>query len=79
MRKALVVGINNYPDMALDCCIGDARAVAELLKSNADGSDNFEVILAIDVMKRTELMGLIRDLFSNDSEIALLYFSGHGH
>ena len=79
MRKALVVGINKYPDVPLDCCVNDAKAVAKLLKTNEDGSDNFEVVLALDVMKKTELMSHIKELFSNDSEIALLYFSGHGH
>ena len=30
-------------------------------------------------LTRVQLKELIQELFSDDSEIALLYFSGHGH
>lgn len=38
MRKALIVGINDYPNCPLFGCINDARSVAEILsKSVATG------------------------------------------
>ena len=77
-RKALVVGINNYPDAPLCGCINDANEVASLLKYNEDGSKNFDVYSGIDIKTKEELSSLIQSLFEGDDEIALLYFSGHG-
>lgn len=45
MRKALVVGINEYPQSPLFGCCNDAESIAKLLKRNEDGSPNFEVRL----------------------------------
>lgn len=44
------------------------------MTKNGDGSPNFEVKLAIDVPTKSELKTLIVELFSGDSDIALLYF-----
>lgn len=79
MKKALVVGINNYPGGArLMGCVNDATKVAELLNSNEDGSPNFDVMLCTDVKTKTELRSLILDVFKMDDEVSLFYFSGHG-
>lgn len=79
IRKALVVGIDNYPTNPLNGCVNDAEDIAELLKKNGDGSPNFEVKLMRDVKTREELLGMIDSLFcTGDSDIALFYFSGHG-
>lgn len=78
MRKALVVGLNNYPKCELKWCNNDAVAMRELLESNSDGSPNFEVISIIDECSRARLSKSIEKLFSDDADIALLYFSGHG-
>jgi len=78
MKKALCVGINDYPTAPLTCCINDASSVATLLEANGNGSPNFDVRLATNVQKKTELKALITELFSGDSDAALLYFSGHG-
>lgn len=79
MRKALVVGINNYPTSPLSGCTNDANAVAYLLSTNGDGEPNFDVLLKTDVSTKGELKGLISSLFSGKNEVALLYFSGHGY
>jgi hypothetical protein len=78
MKKALIVGINNYPTSLLHGCINDATEVANLLETNGDGSRNFDVKLRTDVPTKSELKGMIRELFKGDNDIALLYFSGHG-
>ncbi|QHS62389.1 caspase family protein [Chitinophaga agri] len=81
MRKALVVGIDDYPGSAkLKGCINDARTVAELLDKNADGSPNFEVKLFITVKTKAELKAVILDTFNDsDDDVSLFYFSGHGN
>ncbi|MDD4296362.1 MAG: caspase family protein [Ruminiclostridium sp.] len=78
MRKALIVGINNYPKVPLRGCINDASVFGSIIETNGDGSPNFDVRLVTDVQTKSDLKGLIIDLFSGDSETSLLYFSGHG-
>ncbi len=78
MKKALVVGINKYPTAPLYGCINDATVLHTALKLNSDGSRNFDSRLALDVPSKGELKRLITELFKDDCEIALLYFSGHG-
>jgi hypothetical protein len=78
MRKALVVGINDYPSSPLRGCINDASAFGSIMEANGDGSPNFDVKLYTDVPTKSDLKGLIIDLFSGDCDTALLYFSGHG-
>jgi hypothetical protein len=78
MKKALSVGIDNYPSSPLSGCVNDASAFANTMEKNGDGSPNFDIKLATSVQTKSELKSLIIDLFSGDSDIALLYFSGHG-
>ncbi|KKR21661.1 MAG: Peptidase C14 caspase catalytic subunit p20 [Parcubacteria group bacterium GW2011_GWE2_39_37] len=78
MKKALVVGIDNYPSSPLHGCVNDASAFGGIIETNGDGSPNFDVRLVTDVATKSELKGLIIDLFSGNSDTALLYFSGHG-
>jgi uncharacterized caspase-like protein len=79
MKKALVVGINDYPgNSRLSGCVDDATKVAELLNTNADGSPNFDVMVSANVKTRAILKSLILDVFGGDDEISLFYFSGHG-
>lgn len=85
MRKALVVGINYYEfGPPLTGCVNDAYKVQNVLERNSDGAVNFGVKLLvangpIDKVVRSELRQQIRELFTDDSEIALFYFAGHGH
>jgi hypothetical protein len=78
MKKALVVGINNYPSAPLHGCVNDATAFGKLLQTNNDHTINFHVLFKNDVPRKTVLRELIIDLFKGDDETALLYFSGHG-
>lgn len=78
MKKALIVGINNYPSAPLKGCINDALRVATLLETDGDGSPNFDVIYKYDVPTKGELKSMVADLFKGDGESALFYFSGHG-
>ena len=85
MRKALVVGIDHYASIpGLYGCVNDAHSIKSILEQNSDGSVNFGVMLlsatsAKDAISRADLKDRIQDLFADDSEIALLYFAGHGH
>jgi hypothetical protein len=86
MRKALIVGIDYYPYIGnLGGCVNDAYSVNAVLERNADGTLNFSVPQVLTgtgaaqpVLKR-ELKDSVRQLFADDSEIALFYFAGHGY
>ncbi|ABS65974.1 peptidase C14 caspase catalytic subunit p20 [Xanthobacter versatilis] len=85
MRKALVVGINHYDKAgSLYGCVSDAYSVNAMLERDADGSRNFHTRILTATgpgqeVNRAELRGAIQELFNGDSEIALLYFAGHGY
>jgi Caspase domain len=85
MRKALVVGINYYQKISpLFGCVNDACEVKSVLERHADGTLNFSVnLLTSDsqnsLITRKNLKEKVSDLFKDDSEIALFYFSGHGY
>lgn len=81
MKKALVIGIDGYPDAPLNGCVNDATAVAQLLESNGDGAPNFSVrVVTSNVAPVTAdvLSQAVSDLFKGDAETAVLYFAGHG-
>jgi len=44
-KKALVVGIDNYPSKPLTGCVNDARAIAQLFARHGNGEPNFDVEL----------------------------------
>lgn len=85
MKKALVVGINYYPKVGhLHGCVNDAYAVSQVLMRHMDGQLNFDVkkVTAVDsntAVTRKQLKEDVIALFADDSEVALLYFAGHGH
>lgn len=81
MRKAVVVGVNDYPGSPLRGCVNDANAIASVLETHADGSPNFSVKLVTspgDAVTRAELRSLIEKLFAGHCDVCLFYFSGHG-
>jgi uncharacterized caspase-like protein len=82
MRKGLFIGINNYTHVSqLSGCNNDAMAMASVLKTDANGDPNFKNIVltsAEDYLSREKLEDQIRELFSGDCNVALLYFAGHG-
>lgn len=85
MRKALVVGIDYYESIpSLAGCVNDAHAVKTVLDRHSDGSVNFHAKLlagtgSSNPVSRQTLRDSIRELFKGDSDIALLYFAGHGY
>ena len=85
MRRALVVGIDYYEEIAsLRGCVNDAYTVKGMLERNADGSVNFGCKILIgngpeSIITRTQLKEDVRELFAGDGEVALLYFAGHGY
>jgi hypothetical protein len=44
MKKALIVGIDNYQSSPLKGCVNDANAIAKTLETNGDDSPNFSTI-----------------------------------
>ncbi|MGX9901298.1 caspase family protein [Arthrobacter sp. SA17] len=86
MRKALIVGIDHYQHInSLNGCVNDAYAVNAVLERHSDGTLNFPKPKLLtttgpnSVVDRGELKEAVRELFQDDAEIALFYFSGHGY
>ncbi|MDD2245408.1 MAG: caspase family protein [Dysgonamonadaceae bacterium] len=81
MRKALIVGFNNYPDYPLKGCVNDALKIASVLERDSDGAPNFGIKTLTDekcAVTKSMLRSAIEELFAGDSQVALFYFSGHG-
>jgi hypothetical protein len=81
MRKALVVGINDYPNAPLRGCVNDANSISKVFETHGDGGPNLGVKLVTspsETITRARLKGEIESLFSGCPDVALLYFSGHG-
>jgi len=85
MRKALVVGIDYYENInQLYGCVNDAYGINQVLARHSDGTKNFDIDLETatnvsSAIGRKELKNKIEELFNDQSEIALFYFSGHGY
>lgn len=81
MRKALVIGLNNYTSAPLNGCVNDAVEVGNVLEKNGDGSPNFSVMLLTDPPQKITkpvIREAVEKLFMGQSDVSLLYFSGHG-
>lgn len=81
MKRALLVGINNYRKSPLNGCIEDATRLAEILEFHYDGSPNFATKLYIgppETITKASLREAIDTLFKQPADLALFYFSGHG-
>ncbi|NPE26337.1 caspase family protein [Prevotella sp. PCHR] len=80
MRKALLIGINNYPgELRLSGCIEDIHCLKSAIERHGNGEKNFGVKMLEDVQTSDEVLQNIIELFHDDAEVALLYFSGHGY
>ncbi len=79
MRKALVIGINDYPDNPLNCCVNDAIIISGLLGKNDNGTKNFDVCIESDIKTKSRLKGKIKELFNGENDVELFYYSGHGY
>ena len=78
MRRALLVGIDNYPNNALRCCCNDVDSLNSLLGKHEDGSVNFETRVKKNISEKSKLIADIKECFSGDADVALFYYSGHG-
>jgi len=85
MRRALCVGVDNYPFGPLTGCVSDAERLASLLSKHQDGTPNFECKKlvasnggATDIVTRAKLKQAVEQLFRDKADVALLHFSGHG-
>lgn len=85
MRKSLVIGIDYYENVSpLYGCVNDAYSVKTVLDRHSDGTINFGVRIETSTgphnqISRKKLKDLVKELFADASEIALFYYSGHGH
>ena len=79
LKKALVIGINNYPSHPLKGAVNDARIISELLQVNGNDTTNFEVTTLYDVGSKSELLARISNFFDVSADMGLLYFAGHGY
>lgn len=81
MRRALLVGIDQYPNNPLYGCVDDAERIGNILARHDDGSTNFECRTLTSPhhdVSRSILRGMIAELFEHPADIAWLHFSGHG-
>lgn len=81
MRRALIVGIDDYPTAPLTGCVNDAQRIAELIGRHYDGTPNFGCQTCLsppDDITRKALREHIERLFRDEAEVAFFYFSGHG-
>ena len=72
MKKALIVGLNNYPGCKLEWCDNDAISMKELIETNGDGSPNFDVISIIDSCTKHDLRIAIEKLFADDAWVFVI-------
>jgi hypothetical protein len=79
-KKALIVGINNYPaPNALPSCVADARAMSALLSDEFGFADR-KILLDADASK-TNLVYELGQLVSGcgPADRLVFFFSGHGY
>lgn len=82
MRKALVIGVDDYASSPLAGCVNDASKIAALLEKHEDQTVNCSVKLLVsssEKITRSKLREFIEALFRDPSEMAILYFAGHGY
>ena len=82
MKRALLIGIDDYPGSPLGGCEADATVLADLLQRHYNGAPNYTVRLvtsASTALTRGALRELLKDLFQNSRGAELLlFFAGHG-
>jgi hypothetical protein len=85
MRRALCVGIDEYPGSPLTGCVNDATRMHELLSKHQDGAPNFDSKLlvapiggGVDRVSRAVLRKHTQQLFQDAADVAFFFFAGHG-
>ncbi len=77
MKKAFIVGIDNYKQKPLDACVKDAEEMAQLLAEPDYYGFSIETCTNEDATLQSLRQGLNR-LLEGKPELAVFYFSGHG-
>src|SRR5450631_1326016 len=82
MNKALLVGINNYPDPRnqLDGCLNDINDMANYLVSKSDFYSTDIRLLSDERATKSSIMNCLGDLLSGirPGDRLLFHYSGHG-
>jgi hypothetical protein len=81
MKRALIIGIDEYPNCPLHGCVDDAQKIKEVLSRHYDSTLNFqcEILTAPSSnITRPILRQKISELFRHQADVAFLHFSGHG-
>lgn len=81
MRRALIVGIDDYPSAQLYGCVQDARRMELALARHDDGSTNFDcrtITCPPEDISRATLRQAVTELFAQPADVAWFHFSGHG-
>ena len=81
MRRALIIGIDDYQQASLHGCVNDANSIAAVLSTHATGAPNFHTRLLTSPptsLTKAALRDAITKLFETECDTALLFFSGHG-
>lgn len=81
LRRALIIGIDNYPDCPLHGCVNDANKLQTILSRHHNGHVNFHCEIITSPPRRITralLRENISELFQHPADVAFLHFSGHG-
>lgn len=81
MRRALLVGVDQYSAAPIYGCVNDAERMEKVLARHDDGSANFDCLTLTSPphdVSRSSLRGAITELFEQPADIAWFHFSGHG-
>lgn len=75
LKKALIIGINDYPNSKLNHCINDATDIKNALQRIV-----FQILKGIHCNKK-KFDDLIKDFIKGieSQDLILLYFAGHGN
>ena len=81
MRRALIIGLDDYPSCELHGCVNDAERLTAVLSRHHDHSVNFHcdtVVAPPTTVTRPLLRQKITEMFKEHADVAFLHFSGHG-
>lgn len=81
MRRALIIGLDDYPGAPLHGCVNDANRLRDVLARHHDGLLNFHCDVITSPpheVSRAILRRKISELFLQPADVAFLHFSGHG-
>ena len=81
VKRALIVGVDDYPEDQLTGCCADAEALSQVLGRHANGEKNFECVTLTSPpskVTRASLRASLYELFRDPADAVYFHFSGHG-